>query len=199
MRDKDQRKAEVQTLRLQNTKSSDVVAQLKESEAASRLLLANLEKQLAEAKDALNSKTNSHRICQQRITENGIVIEGLKAQIVEFQKSLTAKDASLATTASSYRKAELEAEELKATLSDTKKSLEMWKAKGLGNQSGEYEMLRTLAICTVCRKNFKDTAIKTCGHVFCKDCVEERLTSRSRKCPNCNRSFGSNDYMKVTL
>ena len=142
MRDKDQRKAEVQTLRLQNTKSSDVVAQLKESEAASRLLLANLEKQLAEAKDALNAKTNSHRISQQQITENGIVIEGLKAQIVEFQKSLTAKDASLATTASSCRKVELEAEELKATLSDTKKSLEMWKAKGLGNQSGEYEMLR---------------------------------------------------------
>jgi E3 ubiquitin-protein ligase BRE1 len=142
MRDKDQRKAEVQTLRLQNTKSSDVVSQLKESEAASRLLLANLEKQLAEAKDALNSKTNNHRTCQQQVTENGIVIEGLKAQILELQKSLTAKDASLATTASSCRKVELEVEELKASLTDTKKSLEIWKAKGLGNQSEEYESLR---------------------------------------------------------
>ena len=142
MRDKDQRKAEVQTLRLQNTKSSDVVSQLKESDAASRLLLANLEKQLAEAKDALNARTNSYRICQQQVTENGIVIEGLKAQILELQKSLTAKDVLLATTASSYRKAELEAEELKSSLMDAKKSLEMWKAKGLGNQSEEYESLR---------------------------------------------------------
>jgi E3 ubiquitin-protein ligase BRE1 len=132
----------VQTLRLQNTKSSDVVSQLKESEAASRLLLTNLEKQLAEAKDALNSKTNSHRTCQQQVTENGIVIEGLKAQILELQKSLTTKDASLATTASSCRKVELEFEELKASLTDTKKSLEIWKAKGLGNQSEEYESLR---------------------------------------------------------
>ena len=146
MRDKDQRKIEVQTLRLQNTKSSDVVSQLKESEAASRLLLANLEKQLAEAKDALNSKTNSHRACQQQLVENGILIEGLKTQIAELQKILTVKDASLAATASSCRKAELEAEEFKATLNDTKKSLEMWKAKGLGNQSGEYEMLRVCSI-----------------------------------------------------
>jgi E3 ubiquitin-protein ligase BRE1 len=142
MRDKDQRKTEVQMLRLQNTKSSDVVSQLKESEAASRLLVANLEKQLAETKDALNTKTNSHRTCQQQIVENGIVIEGLKGQIAEFQKTLTTKDASLTVTASSCRKAELEVEGLKATLADTKKSLEMWKAKGLGNQSGEYEMLR---------------------------------------------------------
>ena len=142
MRDKDQRKAEVQTLRLQNTKSSDVVSQLKESEAASRLLLANLEKQLSEAKDALNSKTNSHRTCQQQLTENGIVTDGLKAQILELQKSLIAKDASLATMASSCRKVELEAEELRSSLTDTKKSLEIWKAKGLGNQSEEYESLR---------------------------------------------------------
>ena len=146
MRDKDQRKAEVQSLRLQNTKSSDVVTQLKESEAASRLLQANLEKQLSETKDALNTKTNSHRTCLQQVMENGIAMDGLKAQIAGFQRNLTIKDASLAATASSCRKAELEAEELKATLSDTKKSLEMWKAKGLGNQSGEYEMLR-VCIC----------------------------------------------------
>jgi len=127
------------------------------------------------------------------------VIEGLKKQVAELNKSLTAKDVSLATSANALRQAEQNVEELKATLIDTKKSLESWRSKGLGNQSSEYEMLRTLAICTVCRKNFKDTAIKTCGHVFCKDCVEERLTSRSRKCPNCNKSFGSNDHMKVTL
>ena len=218
MREKDQRKLEVQTLRLQSTKSSDVVSQLKESEAASRSLVASLEKQLAEARDALTTKANSHRICQQQVAENAVVIESLKGQAAELKKSLTTKDSSLAITAGACRQAELEVEEVKATLVDMKKNLESWKNKSLGNQSSEYEMLRvsshrfgylnetvrlmviqTLAICTVCRKNFKDTAIKTCGHVFCKDCVEERLVSRSRKCPNCNKSFGSNDHMKITL
>jgi len=54
-----------------------------------------------------------------------------------------------------------------------------------------------MILCAVCKKNFKDTAIKSCGHLFCKECVEERLTSRSRKCPQCGKSFGANDHMRV--
>ncbi|GAB1197378.1 E3 ubiquitin-protein ligase bre1 [Aspergillus pseudonomiae] len=199
MKSKEARDLEVRTLRMQNSKSSDIVSQLKESEAVTRSLLANMEKQVSETKEALNSMVNKHHATQQQLAESGIVIEGLKGQINELKTLSTSKDATLASTSSACRQAETEIEGLKATLADTKKSLDNWKNKSLGNSSSEYEMLRTLALCTVCRRNFKNTAIKTCGHVFCKDCVEERLTSRSRKCPNCNRSFGNNDYMHITL
>lgn len=199
MKSKEARDAEVRTLRLQNLKSSDIISQLKDAEYATRSLVANLEKQIAEGKEALNSTSNKFRAAQQLSNENIIVIDGLKAQVAELKSLMTAKDNTLATASAACRKAETEVESLKATLSDTKKSLDNWKTKSLGNSSSEYEMLRTLALCTVCRRNFKNTAIKTCGHVFCKDCVEERQVSRSRKCPNCNKSFGSNDYMHVTL
>ncbi|KAE8145866.1 BRE1 E3 ubiquitin ligase-domain-containing protein [Aspergillus avenaceus] len=199
MKSKEARDLEVRTLRMQNAKSSDIVSQLKDSEAVTRSLLANMEKQVTETKEALNSMVNKHHATQQQLTENGIIIEGLKGQINELKTLSTTKDTTLASTSSACRQAETEIEGLKATLADTKKSLENWKNKSLGNSSSEYEMLRSLALCTVCRRNFKNTAIKTCGHVFCKECVEERLTSRSRKCPNCNRSFGNNDYMHITL
>ncbi|KAJ9401537.1 hypothetical protein DTO282F9_1734 [Paecilomyces variotii] len=199
MKSKEARDSEVRTLRVQNSKSSDIIAQLKESEGATRSLVANMEKQVAEGKEALNSAVNKYRAAQQQLTESTIVIEGLKSQIAELKKLSATKDSTLASTSSACRQAETEIEDLKASLADTKKSLENWKTKSLGNSSSEYEMLRTLALCTVCRRNFKNTAIKTCGHVFCKDCVEERLISRSRKCPNCNRSFGGNDYMHITL
>ncbi|KKY15749.1 putative e3 ubiquitin-protein ligase bre1 [Phaeomoniella chlamydospora] len=199
MKSKETRDAEVRTLRLQNTKSADVVSQLKESEAASRSLIANLEKQLSESKDAIVTLTNASRAAQQEATEGKLLVDGLKNQVTELTKLVSDKDSQFASSASANRQRELEVESLKATLADTKKSLEGWKSKSLGNQSSEFEMLRSLAICTVCRKNFKDTVIKTCGHVLCKDCVDERITSRSRKCPNCNRSFGAQDYMKVVL
>ncbi|PCG93658.1 E3 ubiquitin ligase, BRE1 [Penicillium occitanis (nom. inval.)] len=199
MKSKEARDAEVRTLRLQNLKSSDIISQLKDAEAATRSLVANLEKQIAEGKEALISVTTKYRASQQQNAENVVTIDGLKAQVAELKSLMTAKDSTLASTSAACRKAEAEVESLKSTLSDTKKSLENWKTKSLGNSSSEYEMLRTLALCTVCRRNFKNTAIKTCGHVFCKDCVEERQVSRSRKCPNCNKSFGSNDYMHVTL
>ncbi|KAL4818259.1 BRE1 E3 ubiquitin ligase-domain-containing protein [Aspergillus spinulosporus] len=199
MKSKEARDMEVRTLRMQNSKSSDIVSQLKESEAATRSLLANMEKQVSETKEALNSMVNKYHASQQQIAENNIVMEGLRGQIAELKALSVSKDSSLASTSSACRRAEAQVEGLKASLADTKKSLENWKNKSLGNSSSEYEMLRTLALCTVCRRNFKNTAIKTCGHVFCRECVEERLTSRSRKCPNCNRSFGNNDYMHITL
>ncbi|THC89042.1 hypothetical protein EYZ11_011513 [Aspergillus tanneri] len=199
MKSKEAREMEVRTLRVQNAKSSDIVSQLKESEAATRSLLSNMEKQVSETKEALNSMAAKYHGAQQQLTENGIAMDGLRGQISELKALSVSKDTSLANASSACRQAEAEVEGLNAALADTKKSLDTWKNKSLGSSSSEYEMLRTLALCTVCRRNFKNTAIKTCGHVFCKQCVEERLTSRSRKCPNCNRSFGNNDHMHITL
>ncbi|KAF3400021.1 E3 ubiquitin-protein ligase bre1 [Penicillium rolfsii] len=199
MKSKEARDMEVRTLRMQNSKTSDIVSQLKESEAATRSLISNMDKQLSETKEALNSALEKHRVTQQQLAESNIVVEGLRNQVAELKKISTSRDTALGNTSTALRQAETEISGLKQSLSDTKKSLDNWKNKSLGNNSSEYEMLRTLALCTVCRRNFKNTVIKTCGHVFCKDCVEERLTSRSRKCPNCNRSFGSNDHMHITL
>ncbi|MCJ1406476.1 E3 ubiquitin-protein ligase bre1 [Ptychographa xylographoides] len=199
MKSKDAREQEVRTLRAQNSKSADIVSQLKDAETATRALVVNLEKQVSETKDALSNITRQQRTSAQQATEKGILADGLKGQVEELKTSLVAKDISISVASSTARKAEVEVEQLKVRLDETRKSLEMWKTKGLGNQSGEYEMLRNLAICTVCRKNFKDTAVKTCGHVFCRECVEERLQSRMRKCPNCNKAFGQNDHMRITL
>ena len=76
------------------------------------------------------------------MTESNIVIEGLKAQVEELKKLSVSKDSTLASTSAACRKAETEIEGLKASLANTKKSLENWKSKSLGNSSSEYEMLR---------------------------------------------------------
>ncbi|KKA23278.1 Histone ubiquitinationc protein (Bre1) [Rasamsonia emersonii CBS 393.64] len=146
MKSKEARESEVRTLRMQNSKSSDIVSQLKDAEAATRSLLTNLEKQVAEGKEALNAVTDKYRAAQQQVTESNIVIDGLKAQVEELKNLATSKDSALASTAAACRRAETEVESLKSTLADTKKSLEAWKSKSLGNSSSEYEMLRSVAV-----------------------------------------------------
>lgn len=142
MKSKDAREVEVRSLRMQNSKTSDIIAQLKDSEANTRSLLSNMEKQVSEAKEALNSAQEKHRSTQQQLTENNIVMDGLKGQIVELKALSTSKDSTLANTSTALRQAETEIVGLKQNLSDTKKSLENWKGKSLGNSSSEYEMLR---------------------------------------------------------
>lgn len=197
MKSKETRDSEIRTLRLQNSKSAEAVSQLKEAENASRTLLATMEKQLAELKDALTFKTNEYRTVQQQNITQGLEVSRLNTQLTELKNQLTAKDGKLAQISNLCRAAELEVEELKASLKDTRRNLEQWKSKS--GQSEQYEILRQFAYCNICKRALKNTVIKTCGHTFCNECVEERLTSRSRKCPNCGKSFGSNDHMRITL
>ncbi|KAL9036330.1 MAG: hypothetical protein Q9214_006186 [Letrouitia sp. 1 TL-2023] len=199
MKAKEAREQEVRTLRAQNSKSSDIISQLKEADSASKAYSSNLEKQLTEQKDTASNLLKQLQVAQQQITELNISIQGLKSQQEELKKLLAAKESAASLVKSTYRKSEVEIESLKVRLEETEKALRSWKTKGQSNPSAEEESFRTLVICTVCRDNFKDTVIKTCGHIFCKDCVEERRTSRSRKCPNCNKSFGQGDTLHVTL
>ena len=146
MKAKEAREQEVRTLRAQNSKSSDMVSQLKDAEASERAALVNHEKQLAEMKEALSATIKQQRILQQQITEKAIREDGLKAQVDDLRAALVTKDTAFSAAATNARKAEVELEQSKARLEETKKSLDMWKTKGLGNQSGEYEMLR---VCSV--------------------------------------------------
>ncbi|KEF58224.1 E3 ubiquitin-protein ligase BRE1 [Exophiala aquamarina CBS 119918] len=197
MKSKETRDGEIRTLRLQNSKSGEAVTALKEAEGASRACLTTMEKQLSDLKEALATKTNEHRNVQQQSISQGLEASRLRTQVTELKGLLSAKDAKFATTSNLCRSAEVEVEELKSSLKDTRRNLESWKNKS--GQSEQYEMLRQFAYCNICKRALKNTVIKTCGHTFCNDCVEERLTSRSRKCPNCGKSFGSNDHMRITL
>ena len=142
MKSKEARDQEARTLRAQNSKSSDIVSQLKDSEASVRALNINLEKHVAELKESLTAMTNQHRTSQQHVNERNITLEGFKTQVEDLKKSLLAKDSSASTVSSAYRKSEVEIEQLKVRLEETQKSLESWRTKGLGNQRDEYEMLR---------------------------------------------------------
>ena len=197
MKSKETQAGEIRSLRLQNTKSGEAITALKDAEASSRALLASLEKQLAELKDALSHETSKHRTISLQNTQQTLETTRLSTQINDLKTQSTAKDTKLSSSTSSCRAAELEVEELRSSLKDTRRQLESWKSKS--GQSEQYEMLRTVAYCNVCKRNLKNTVIKTCGHTFCDECVAERLTLRARKCPNCNKAFGASDHMRITL
>ena len=149
MKSKEARDVELRNLRIQNMKSSDIVAQLKEAESLARSLVSNVEKQLAETKSTFANTMAQYRAAQQLATESDITCQGLKLQVADLKTELASRDASLASANRNCRKAESEVEGLKATLADTKKSLESWRNKGLGNNSNEYEMLRVCILSSL--------------------------------------------------
>lgn len=142
MKAKEAREQEVRSLRASSSKSSEMVSTLKDAEAATRASIINLEKEISEFRTSNANLSSQQRASQQQLSEQKLSVEGLRSQVDELKKLLVAKDSTASEVSSAHRKAEVEIETLKVRLEETKKSLESWQTKGLGNQSDEYEMLR---------------------------------------------------------
>ncbi|KAL8871166.1 MAG: hypothetical protein Q9174_002943 [Haloplaca sp. 1 TL-2023] len=195
----DQHAQELKGLRAQNMKSSEALSHVKEAESASRAHSAILEKQITELNNVKTASAKQLQTAQQSLNEKSIQYEGLKTQVEELKRLLTGKETSASMAKNALRKAEVELEKMKATLEVTEERLDKLKERSSGVPVSDAEGFRELALCTVCRAEFKDTVLTSCGHVFCKKCIDERTMSRMRKCPNCNRSFGHGDVLKITL
>ncbi|KAF2798572.1 BRE1-domain-containing protein [Melanomma pulvis-pyrius CBS 109.77] len=199
MKTKETLEQQIRVLRSQASKGTEVVAQLKESESLSRSLVDKMEKQTAEMRAQMEDLSIQHRALQQKCNESAITSEGQISQIAEFKKVLEAKDSLCLSAKHAQRESETERDKLTAQVEGLEKQVEHWKQKSLGNQSDDAVLMQSMLQCQVCKNSFKDTLIKTCGHVFCSSCIQDRLINRARKCPNCGKAFGTNDTMRVHI
>jgi E3 ubiquitin-protein ligase BRE1 len=62
----------------------------------------------------------------------------------------------------------------------------------------ELASLRAIAKCSVCSgSNMKECTLVRCGHTFCRKCIDERVSSRNRKCPSCGQTFAVDDVKAI--
>jgi E3 ubiquitin-protein ligase BRE1 len=59
------------------------------------------------------------------------------------------------------------------------------------------EMCLGMLRCSVCKDRFKSVTIKKCFHLFCRECIDENIRNRSRKCPACGEKFGQDDVANI--
>ncbi|RKU41753.1 E3 ubiquitin-protein ligase bre1, variant 2 [Coniochaeta pulveracea] len=198
-KDADVRNGEIRSLRVANNKSSEIIAQLKDAELQSRVLISNLEKQLVDLKQANSKLVAENKKLEAASTEAMRQANSVTGRITELTNLVKSRDAEAHHLKTKAMEQETEVEKYKARIDHITKDRDNWKAKSMSNSSSEEDMLRNLVICSVCRINFKNTILKTCGHVFCNECVENRITNRMRKCPSCSKAFDKSDAMAAHL
>ncbi|QUC19457.1 uncharacterized protein UV8b_03698 [Ustilaginoidea virens] len=196
-KDADTRNNEIRSLRHQNSKSAEIIAQLKDLEAQNRVLLSNLEKQVGDLKQSNAALAAENKKMETTSLEAVRRSDSLSRQITDLTSLVKSRDNASAVVRERNTIQEAEVEKLKVRVEHAQKDRDNWKSKALSNSSEEEEMLRTFALCTICRNNFKNTALKTCGHLFCNKCVDDRISNRMRKCPTCSRAFDKMDVMPV--
>ena len=69
----------------------------------------------------------------------------------------------------------------------------------VGQLNTQISVLKGRLACPVCHYRDKECIIMRCRHMHCKQCVDERISNRSRKCPTCNNKFSEKDVEDVWL
>ena len=59
--------------------------------------------------------------------------------------------------------------------------------------------LQSRVNCPVCNVRDKKCILLRCRHMFCKNCVDENIKNRSRKCPACGIRFDTKDVGDIWL
>ena len=124
MKAKDMRESELRSLKGQNSRSSEIVTQLKETESKTRELVTNLERQLAEGQENMKTLASQHRALEAKAKESGIVVEGLKKQVEEMKGLVGQKDKEVLGAAKAKREAEVELERTVTRLEESKRQVE---------------------------------------------------------------------------
>jgi E3 ubiquitin-protein ligase BRE1 len=71
--------------------------------------------------------------------------------------------------------------------------------KEVQKHKGNYKDLKKLTRCGICRKAPLKVALKGCGHVFCRACLESWFKARNHRCPACKCSGGETDMLDLYL
>lgn len=141
-KDADTRNNEIRSLRHQNSKSAEIIAQLKELEGQTRSLVTNLEKQMADLKQTNTALVNENKKLEGASNDASRRNEMMSKQVAELTAMLKSKDSVSATARERCATQETEVEKMKVRLDHMQKDRDSWKSKALGNTSKEEEDLR---------------------------------------------------------
>lgn len=141
-KDFDTRITEIQRLRSQNAKSSEIVSQLKDVESSLKNKTASLERELSELRASNSILAADNRKASSANTETTSKFETLQAQVSELKNMLKAKDGSTSSDKQRLRSLELEHEKLQVRCEQALKDKETWKQKSYSNASPQEEEFR---------------------------------------------------------
>lgn len=203
MRAKDSLAAENRLLKAQVAKSQELINKFND-----------MEKTYLEKIEILNNSVNDFRVIKEssiqesgRLRELNQVLTSKKTLLEKecsyLKENLQSKNKEFLDTVKNLDDLKMNYSKLESKFKSTDLLLRKYKSNStsliIQEDEKQLQALRSIAKCSVCSKNWKDTAITACGHVFCHSCAQERLAARLRRCPTCNKGFSASDLLTIHL
>ncbi|KAF9398079.1 E3 ubiquitin-protein ligase bre1 [Mortierella sp. AD011] len=184
-------------MKRQSDMQLDQIRKLEEREKNLNIQMATLERE----QTLLNSSIALHKTkLQEYSQQNASFKEKYSRQeerLSELQNMLKERTDAYENEAFARRRLLEETEAMKRKIDEqTKAESSSGEHSEAAKQASRY--LKLLK-CPSCDVNFKSHVILRCMHVFCKQCMDNQLEYRQRKCPTCRESFGAKDVKEIYL
>ncbi len=163
------------------------------------------EKETTRIKNDLNKLSNDLSEGSGKVSALQSKFENSVKRCNELVSELEAKDEEIRKLLDSLHQTEREAHSTKENLNkimqssaggDVRVGASSFTVDQLNTQ---ISVLKDRLACPVCHYRDKECIIMRCRHMHCKQCVDERISNRSRKCPTCNNKFSEKDVEDVWL
>ena len=177
------------------------VAESEAREGQLRTQIADLERKVVDRTAAADSYKGRLSEASSEISLLRSKIDRLQGELVDLRSQPSVTDSSNNST--SVKDAlEYEKRRLTEELNVARRKLDAYASSSVGivkDLEEEVEIYKKLMKCNSCHTRDKNAVILKCMHCFCKQCLDIRLETRQRKCPNCGDSFGANDVKQIYL
>ena len=213
---------ELFTLRLEKRKLSDKLKELvpaterlradygeqhgklAEAGAQQRATIAKLHEERENLGKQVRLLEERHKKLQEQLRQREGELERQQRELQAHQQKIAAFEQRIFTEPGEFSALRRRVEELQAALEKAQAAPQV--ERGAGGTKGQLKMMESLLTdlekatnCSICNSNFRDTAIKLCGHVFCSPCISDCLRARNRRCPECKRPFAQEDLLTLFL
>jgi E3 ubiquitin-protein ligase BRE1 len=187
-----------------NAKARVSEEMIKEKESLEEKLSLS-EKETTRIKNELNKLSTDLSEGSGKVSALQSKFENSVKRCNELVSELEAKDEEIRKLLDSLHQTEREAQSTKENLNkimqsstggDVRVGASSFTVDQLNTQ---ISVLKDRLACPVCHYRDKECIIMRCRHMHCKQCVDERISNRSRKCPTCNNKFSEKDVEDVWL
>ncbi|KAF9218332.1 BRE1-domain-containing protein [Gyrodon lividus] len=200
MREKEMGESERKAMARQLEKQGKAVERASEVERYLSGQVADLEKINILSRRAVDNADKKIKALESDLSKWHALAEAEKKRVAEACAFASERGLYMRKLESSLKSAEEEVSRTKKEAEKKFKKMSAATAPASAREealSQEIDGLWKIVKCTTCKQGMREVVLTKCMHTFCKPCVETRIATRQRRCPNCNLPFAQSEVQTV--
>ncbi len=157
-------------------------------------------RQVSDAESRAMQRAIESERMQRDISHLSSEVAEARAKVIQYQSRNA--DSAIADKVKALEESAFEKRRIAEDLEAAQRKLKAYMESSKGPQKDVEEELgiyKKLMKCNSCHIRDKSAVITKCMHVFCRQCLDTRIETRQRKCPNCAEPFGASDVRAIYL